>query len=326
MRRVDAALVWGYNSPGKGRILKALVTGGAGFIGSHVVDGLIEAGHSVAVVDDLSTGRREHVNPRARLYELDIRSPDLNEVFAQEQPQLVNHHAAQADVRRSMDDPGSDADANIIGSLSLLECARKHGVRKFIYASTGGAVYGEPVYLPCDEDHPINALCPYGVSKHTVEHYLYLYAQNYGLEYTILRYANVYGPRQDPFGEAGVVAIFSRQMLNGEQVVINGSGEQERDFVHVADIVHANLLSLEKGKGQIYNLGGGVGTSIKELFGKMNRISGYAGEPVHGPPKQGETFKIYLGASKAREELGWEPLVGLEQGLEDTIDFFRSAA
>jgi UDP-glucose 4-epimerase len=305
--------------------MKVLVTGGAGFIGSHVVDSLIEEGHSVVVVDDLSTGKREHVHPQARFYEMDIRSPDLDGMFTEERPELVNHHAAQADVRRSVADPSYDAEVNILGSLNLLECARKHGTKEFIYASTGGAVYGEPAYLPCDENHPLNAICPYGVSKHTVEHYLYLYGQNYGLEYTILRYPNVYGPRQDPFGEAGVVAIFARQMLHGEQVIINGSGEQQRDFVYVADIVRANILAMDKGEGQIYNLGCGVGTSINELFAIMQGITGYAREPVHGPPKPGETFRIYLDAAKARRELGWEPLVRVETGLRRTIDFFLKA-
>ncbi len=302
--------------------MKVLVTGGAGFIGSHVVDGLIEDGHSVAVVDDLSTGKREHVDAQARFYKLDIRSPDLDEIFAQERPDLVTHHAAQADVRRSMADPCFDAEVNILGSLNLLECARKHSVKKLVYASTGGAVYGEPLYLPCDENHPLNAVCPYGISKHTVEHYLYLYDQNYGLGYTILRYPNVYGPRQDPFGEAGVVAIFSRQMVRGEQVTINGSGEQERDFVYVADIVRANILAMDKGAGRIYNLGSGVGTSINQLFAMMKGVTGYGKEPIYGPPKPGETFKIYLDAEKARRELGWEPLIGLKEGLERTVEFF----
>ncbi len=302
--------------------MKVLVTGGAGFIGSHVVDGLIEDGHSVAVVDDLSTGKREHVDAQARFYKLDIRSPDLDEIFAQERPDLVTHHAAQADVRRSMADPCFDAEVNILGSLNLLECARKHSVKKLVYASTGGAVYGEPLYLPCDENHPLNAVCPYGISKHTVEHYLYLYDQNYGLGYTILRYPNVYGPRQDPFGEAGVVAIFSRQMVRGEQVTINGSGEQERDFVYVADIVRANILAMDKGAGQIYNLGSGVGTSINQLFAMMKGVTGYGKEPIYGPPKPGETFKIYLDAEQARRELGWEPLIGLREGLERTVEFF----
>lgn len=305
--------------------MKVLVTGGAGFIGSHVVDALIEEGHSVAVVDDLSSGKREHVNRHATLYELDIRSPDLDQVLAQERPEMVNHHAAQVDVRHSVADPIFDADVNILGSLNLLECARKHGVRKFIYASTGGAVYGEPNYLPCDENHPLNPVCPYGVSKLAVEHYLYLYSLSYGLEYTILRYPNVYGPRQDPSGEGGVVAIFARQMVHGEQVVINGSGEQERDFIYVDDIVRANLLTIDRGQGHAYNLGGGAGMPINELFAKMKEMTGYASEPVHGPPKRVETFRIYLDAGKAREELGWEPVVGLEEGLKRAIESFRDA-
>jgi UDP-glucose 4-epimerase len=215
---------------------------------------------------------------------------------------------------------------NILGSLNLLECARQHTVGKFIYASTGGAVYGEPTYLPCDENHPINPVCPYGVSKLAVEHYLYLYGLSYGLQYTVLRYPNVYGPRQDPFGEGGVVAIFARQMVDSEQVVINGSGEQERDFVYVDDIVRANILATDRGGGQLYNLGCGVGMSINELFATMQQMTGYAGEPVHGPPKPGETFKIYLDAGRARRELGWKPAVTLEEGLKRTIDSFRDGA
>lgn len=305
--------------------MRILVTGGAGFIASHVVDAFVEDGHTVAVVDDLSTGKKGHVNPEVRFYELDIRSPDLHEVFARERPELINHHAAQPYVRRSMENPAFDAEVNIGGSLNLLECARAHGVRKFVYASTGGAAYGEPLYLPCDEKHPLNAICPYGVSKHTVEHYLYLYRQNYGLNYTILRYANVYGPRQDPFGEAGVVAIFASQMVHGEQVIINGSGDQERDFVYVSDIVRANMVAIDNGEGQCYNVGCGKGTSINDLFSEMKRIAGYDMQPIHGPPKPGEVFKIYLNVGKAYAELGWKPLVGLEEGLRTTIDFFRNA-
>ncbi|TKJ29501.1 MAG: UDP-glucose 4-epimerase [Chloroflexi bacterium B3_Chlor] len=303
--------------------MRVLVTGGAGFIGSHVVDALIGEGHSVAVVDDFSSGKREHVNPKARLYELDIRSRDLEQVFAKERPEVVNHHAAQVDVRDSVADPIFDADVNIVGSLNLLECAREHGVRKFIYASTGGAVYGEPIRLPCDENHPLNPVCPYGVSKLAVEHYLYVYRLSYGLEHTILRYPNVYGPRQDPSGEGGVAAIFARQMVQGEQVVINGSGEQERDFIYVHDIVRANMLAMDRGQGQVYNLGCGVGTSINELFAKMKEMTGYASEPVHGPPKIGETLKIYLDGAKVKRELRWEPAVALEEGLRATIESFR---
>jgi UDP-glucose 4-epimerase len=306
--------------------MKVLVTGGAGFIGSHVVDALIEEGHSVVVVDDLSSGKREHVHHDAKFHQLDIRSPDLERVFAEERPEVVNHHAAQVDVRVSTADPIFDADVNILGSLNLLECARSHGVEKLIYASTGGAVYGEPTYLPCDEDHPVEPICPYGISKLAVEHYLYLYRQSHGLEYTILRYANVYGPRQDPFGEGGVVAIFARQMVEGEQVVINGSGEQERDFVYVDDIVRANLVAMERGHGETYNLGRGVGTSVNELFATMQKMTGYADEPVHGPPKSGETYKIYLDAGKARGGLHWESEVTLDEGLKKTIEHFRSAS
>ena len=304
--------------------MKVLVTGGAGFIGSHVVDALIEDGHSVAVIDNLSTGKREHVNPQARFHEVDIRSPELKDVLQLERPDLVNHHAAHVDVRRSMTDPLYDADVNVVGSLNLLECARQQGINKFVYASTGGAVYGEPAYLPCDEDHPLNPICPYGVSKLTVERYVSFYSHAYGLQYVILRYPNVYGPRQDPFGEGGVVAIFSRQVLQGGQVVINGSGDQERDFVYVADIVRANLLAQDGLQGQTYNLGAGVGTSINELFTIMSRVAGYSDKPIHGPPKAGETFRIYLDAQKARVELGWQPEVDLNEGLGRTIQSHRS--
>lgn len=303
--------------------MRVLVTGGAGFIGSHVADALIEEGHSVVVVDDLSTGKAEHVNPRAKFYHVDIRSPELAEVFERERPDLVNHHAAHADVRRSVADPLHDADVNIVGSLNLLECARRHGANRLIYASTGGAIYGEPVYLPCDEDHPIKPICPYGVSKLAVERYLSYYGHAYGLQYAILRYPNVYGPRQDPTGEGGVVAIFSRQMLQGEQVVINGSGEQERDFLYVADVVRANILTQDRLDLQTYNLGTGVGTSVNDLFTLMASKSGYAGEPFYGPPKPGETFKIYLDASKAHQGLNWQPETELDEGLSRTIRSFR---
>lgn len=304
--------------------MRIMVTGGAGFIASHVVDALTAAGHDVSIVDNLSTGRRQNVNPKARFYEVDIRSADLAEVLTKEQPEVINHHAAQMDVRRSVADPIYDADVNILGSLNLLELARQYGVRKVVYISTGGAVYGEPVYLPCDEAHPVDPLCPYGATKHTVEHYLFMYRQSYGLDYTVLRYPNVYGPRQDPHGEAGVVAIFAGQMLSGQQVTINGSGEQERDFVYVGDCVRANLIVLDAGSGEIYNLGWGIGTSVNDTFVQMKDITGYVLEPVHGPPKLGETFKIYLDASKARRDLGWEPQVQLREGLEQTVAYFLS--
>ncbi len=306
--------------------MKILVTGGAGFIGSHVVDLYLEHGHDVVVVDDLSTGRISNLNPAVTFHKMDIRSPALAEVFEAERPDVINHHAAQMDVRRSVADPIFDADVNILGSLNLLECARRYPVRRIIYISTGGAVYGEPVYLPCDEEHPIHPICQYGASKHTVEHYLYMYQVNYGLPYTVLRYPNVYGPRQDPQGEAGVVAIFIGRMLAGETVTINGDGEQERDFVYVGDCARANLLALEDvGPREVYNLGSGKGTTVKQIFAALSGVTGYTEPPHHGPPKLGETRRIYLDASRARERLGWVPGVSLEEGLARTVEFLRVA-
>ena len=305
--------------------MKVLVTGGAGFIGSHVVDHYIANEYEVVVVDDLSTGREANLNPAATFFKMDIRSPEMEELFKRERPDFINHHAAQMDVRRSVIDPLFDADVNIRGSINLLECARQTGVKRFIYISTGGAVYGEPEYLPCDESHPINPICPYGASKHTVEHYLYMYQSNYGLDYTVLRYPNVYGPRQDPHGEAGVVAIFTGLMLADEPVTINGDGEQVRDFVYVGDCARANVLALTKAsRSGIYNLGYGKGTSVNEISDHLKRITGYQQEALHGPAKLGETRRIYLDASKARRELGWTPNVDLDEGLTLTVDYFRN--
>lgn len=305
--------------------MKILVTGGAGFIGSHVVDMLIEAGHDVAVVDDLSTGRMSNLNPKARFYQLDIRSDDMKHVFEQERPEVVDHHAAQMDVRKSVEDPIFDADVNIQGSIKLAQLAIAYGVRKFIHISSGGAVYGEPVYLPCDEEHPVHPLCPYGASKYTFELYLYMFKELYNLDYSVLRYPNVYGPRQDPYGEAGVVAIFIGQMLAGKPVTINGTGEQVRDFVYVGDCARANLMTLENGSGRVYNLGFGVGTTVNQIFDGLKAITGYPMEAHHGPAKAGETFRIYLDASRAQEELGWQPTVALEEGLRRTVEYFKQA-
>jgi UDP-glucose 4-epimerase len=305
--------------------MKVLVTGGAGFIGSHVVDNYINNGYQVVIVDDLSTGRKSNLNQEAIFYQLDIRDPEIAGVFEKERPDYINHHAAQMDVRRSVVDPLFDADVNIRGSINLMENARKYGIKRFVYISTGGAVYGEPEYLPCDEDHPINPICPYGASKHTVEHYLFMYHANYGLPYTVLRYPNVYGPRQDPHGEAGVVAIFTGQMLAGEQVVINGDGEQERDFVYVGDCAQANLLALtQENTNGIYNLGSELGTTVNEIFSCLAEITGYPKDPQYGPGKLGETRRIFLKAEKARETLHWAPKVSLEEGLQQTVEYFRS--
>ena len=303
--------------------MKVLVTGGAGFIGSHVVDLYLENGFEVVIVDNLSTGRASNLNPAATFYQVDIRSPELAGVFEKERPDVVNHHAAQMDVRRSIVEPVFDAEVNVLGSIRLLELARTHGVQRVVYISTGGAVYGEPEYLPCDEMHPINPICQYGASKHTVEHYLYLYHHLYGLNYTVLRYPNVYGPRQDPHGEAGVVAIFTGKMLRGEQARVNGDGKQERDFVYVGDCARANLLALQKERDGIYNLGWGYGTNINQIFDTLSEITHYQRPRVHGPAIPGETSRIYLSAEKARRELGWQPQVSLEQGLEKTVEYFR---
>ena len=308
--------------------MKVLVTGGAGFIGSHVVDRLLRDGHDVCVVDNLQAGRRENVDPSARLHQVDIRDGEgLERVFAEERPEVVSHQAAQASVRLSMEDPIRDAEVNVLGSLRVLEACRRHGVRKLVYAGTGGAAVGEPRYSPVDEEHPVEPLSPYGASKHQVEHYCALYRANWGLDTTILRYANVYGPRQDPLGEAGVIAIFIGRMLapDGPEPIVNGSGEQERDYVYVGDVAEANLLALERGSGGMYHLGTGVGTSVNELFDRLARLTSYSHPRKHGPALPGEVFKIALTAERARRELGWAPRVALDDGLRLTVESVRSA-
>ncbi|NJC95337.1 MAG: NAD-dependent epimerase/dehydratase family protein [Anaerolineae bacterium] len=305
---------------------KILVTGGAGFIGSHVVELFLEKGYEVVILDDLSTGRESNLNPGAKFYKMDIRDPRIREVFAAERPDYVSHHAAQMDVRRSVAQPLFDADVNILGSINLIECAKEFGVRHFVYISTGGAVYGEPERLPCDESHPINPICQYGASKHTVEHYLYMYNVNYGLNYTVLRYPNVFGPRQDPHGEAGVVAIFTGKMLAGEQVTINGDGEQTRDFVYVGDCAYANYLAVTvEHQPGIYNLGCGRPTSINDIYYALTTITRYPLSVKYGPAKVGETRHIYLDAAKAKRDLGWSPTLSLEAGLEKTVTYFKES-
>ena len=303
--------------------MKLLVTGGAGFIGSHIVDAAVAAGHDVAVVDDLSTGNREWVNTSARFYQADIRDARLDDILAVERPEVVCHQAARANVRESLDKPILYADVNILGSLQLLECCRRYGVRKVVYASTGGAVYGEPQSLPVGEEHPVNPLDPYGASKHHVEHYLYLYRHNFGIDFTILRYPNVYGPRQDPSGEAGVVSIFALKMLQKDRPVVNGDGHQLRDFMYIADVVQANLKAFESGSRGVYNLGWGCGVSVNQIYDLLSHLTGFQGDKSHGPAKQGEVSKIYLDASRARQDLNWSPIVGLEEGLRRTVEFLH---
>ena len=306
---------------------RALVTGGAGFIGSHVVDAYVAAGLDVAVVDNLTTGSRSNLNPAARLYEVDIRDgAALDRVFEAERPEVVSHQAAQASVRASMEDAPRDAAINILGSVNVLEACRKHGVRKLIYAATGGAAVGEPKYLPVDEDHPVEPLSPYGASKHAVEHFVTLYHHNWNLDTTILRYANIYGPRQDPRGEAGVIAIFAGLMIAGGRPVVYGTGEQERDYVYVEDVARANVLALQKGSGRMFNIGTGVPTSVNALFEHLAELTGY-GEPArHEPPLPGEVFRIFVTNDRARAELGWQPSVSLDEGLRRTVEHVRSKA
>jgi len=304
--------------------VKILVTGGAGFIGSHVVDACVAAGYRVAVVDNLATGRREYVHPAARLYATDIRSPQLREVFERERPDVVNHQAAQASVVASVADPRADADVNIMGTLHLLTLCAQFGVRRFVFASTGGAIYGTPRHLPVGEDHPANPLSPYGISKLAGETYVRYFGET-GLSWAILRYANVYGPRQDPRGEAGVVAIFTRAMLDGRAPTIFGDGTQTRDFVYVEDVARANLLAAEASKPDVANIGTGVETSVNDLSRHLAALTGFRGDPIHAAPRPGEVHRIALDASNARRWLGWTPQTSLPDGLRKTVEWLRSA-
>lgn len=304
--------------------MKILVTGGAGFIGSHVADRYTRDGHEVVIIDNLVTGDRRNLNPQARFVEMDIRDrKGIERLLATECFDVINHHAAQMDVRKSVDDPLYDAEVNVLGSVNVITAARRHGVKKVIYVSTGGAVYGEPKRLPVEEDDPVNPECPYGITKHTVEHYLYLYRLLYKLEFTVLRYPNVYGPRQSPKGEAGVIAIFGGAMLAGHSPTIFGSGKQLRDYVFVGDVAEANALALSRGDGAIINLGSEKGTSVLELFEQIKRLTGFGGQPVFAPLRAGEIFQIYLSGRKARQVLDWQPRVSVEEGLHQTVAWLR---
>jgi len=304
--------------------MKILITGGAGFIASHIADAYIELGHSVVIVDDLSTGFEENINPKAKFYKLDIRDLEsLKEIFEKEKPEIVNHHAAQIDVRKSLKDFLFDAEVNIIGSLNTLKLSLDYGVKKFIFASTGGAIYGEPFYLPADEKHPALPLSPYGAAKLSIEHYLYVFHQNFSLPYIALRYANVYGPRQNPLGEAGVVAIFTDKMVKGERPIIFGDGEQTRDFVYIKDVVSANIIALETDKVGVFNIGTGKRTSVNEVFRKIKEALGEEIEPIYAEERKGEVRHIALDYSLAERELGWRPQYDFDYGLRETIDFYK---
>lgn len=305
--------------------MKILVTGGAGFIASHITDAFVSEGHQVVVYDDLSSGFEKNINPKAKFVKGNICDRELVErLFREEHFDVVNHHAAQMDVRRSVKDPAFDANTNIIGTINLLQNAIKYKVKKFMFASTGGAVYGEQSYFPADENHPTQPRSPYGISKLAVEKYLYFYNAEYGLNYTILRYANIYGPRQNPFGEAGVVAIFTTRLLKEEQPIINGSGEQTRDYVFVGDVVKANLLTLNDTANDIYNVGTGIETNVNQLFHKLNNIIGADKEEKHGPAAPGEQMRSVITSEKLFRKFGWKPSTTLDEGLKLTVDFFRN--
>ncbi|MBK6656654.1 MAG: NAD-dependent epimerase/dehydratase family protein [Proteobacteria bacterium] len=305
--------------------MKCLVTGGAGFIGSHIVDALFEAGHEVVVVDDLSTGKRANLNPHARFYEMDIRSPELPALFAREKPDVVSHQAAQMDVRRAVREPAFDASVNVIGALNVLESARHSGVQKILFASTGGAVYGEPEHVPVEESHPIAPMSPYGLTKYTFEQYLGLYRRLYGMAYVALRYPNVYGPRQDPHGEAGVVAIFTRQMLAGEQPIIFGDGSKSRDYVHVSDVAAATRMLVAYGdEGSVFNLGFGLEVTDRMIFDAVRDALGVKVEPRFGEVRPGEVSRIALDASRIRAARGWQPTLGYREGIARTVEWYKA--
>ena len=308
--------------------MKILVTGGAGFIASHVTNGYINLGHEVAVLDDLSRGRRQNLNPQAYFYEGDVRDRTIvQRAFSEFKPDVVNHHAAQMDVRRGVREPVFDVQVNVLGSLNLLEEAIAHKVRRFVYISTAGAAYGEPRELPVPEDHPINPITPYGISKHTIEHYLFTFSHLYGLEYVVLRYGNVYGPRQNSQGEAGVFAVFSEQILAGAQPVIYGDGSKTRDYVYIDDVVAANVAALDKGRGEMFNIASGQPTTDLEVFTLVCTLLGRAElRPRHVSVRPGEIQDIYLDIGKAARLLDWSPKVTLAEGASRTISFFQQAA
>ncbi|HVS00645.1 MAG TPA: NAD-dependent epimerase/dehydratase family protein [Thermoanaerobaculia bacterium] len=302
------------------------VTGGAGFIGSHVAEASVSAGHRVLILDNLSGGREENVPPGAELHVLDIRSPEAAALVLEQGVDVLIHHAAQMDVRRSVEDPVFDADVNVLGSLNLFEAARRGGVRQIVFASTGGAIYGEQDFFPATEDHPARPISPYGVSKLAAERYLFFYHVAYGLDVACLRYANVYGERQNPHGEAGVVAIFLNRLLAGQVPTINGEGLQTRDYVHVSDVVRANMAVVGRPGFHIYNVGTGVETSVVDLYKEIARSVGSGAAANHGPAKPGEQQRSVIDAGRLRRDLGLPGPLPLSQGLQRTADWFRAKA
>jgi len=303
--------------------MKVLVTGGAGFIGSNIVDALVNLRHNIFVVDNLSTGKKENINPNAVFYGIDITEKEMLEsVFKKVHPEIVFHAAAQIDVRKSVENPQFDGEVNIIGSINVFELSVKYGVKRIVFSSTGGALYGEPSRIPADENTPVEPLSAYGVAKFACEQYLNYFKRLYGLEAVVLRYGNVYGPRQDPLGEAGVIAIFTHRILNNKQPIVYGDGTQTRDYVFVEDVVKANLLSIN-GKEGTYNIGTGIETSVNQLLELFSRITGNALKAEYAPARKGEVSRIALDCEKVKKELGFVPEVLLEEGLRRTVEWYK---
>ncbi len=305
--------------------MKILVTGGAGFIGANIVNALIEKGHDVVIIDNLVTGKKENINPKAKFYNIDIRDKKIERIFKEHNFDIVNHHAAQIDVRKSVEDPIYDREVNIIGLLNLLENCVKYKVKKFINVSSGGVIYGDDATLPIEEDARKDPLSPYGISKLSAEHYLNIYDKLYGLKYTTLRYSNVYGKYQDPMGEAGVIAIFSNLMLANKQPIIFGDGKQTRDYVYVKDVVNANILAMKLGENEAFNIGTSSETDVNELFKIIKKVTNYHGNPKYEPARPGELLRNSLDIKKAKKLLGWQPKYSLETGLKETIDWVKSS-
>jgi len=306
--------------------MKILVTGGAGFIASHVVDKYIKLGHEVVVVDNLSSGFKHNVNPKAKFYEIDIRSKELEQIFKNEKPEIVNHHAAQISVPVSVKEPEFDAEVNAVGFLNILQNCVKYKVKKVIFISSGGAVYGEAEEYPTTESYDPKPLSPYAIHKYVSEKYLYFYNHQYGLKYTVLRYANVFGPRQIPHGEAGVVSIFITNFRDNKKTYLYAFDEEPdgmiRDYVFVRDIVNANVLALDRGKLTAYNIGTGLETTTGQLYREIALQMNTQIEPVLKGARLGDIRKSCLNIEKARNEFGWEPKYTLRDGVRETIDFF----